>query len=397
MYSQLMSGFDLRTVFASISAQLVADFERTAQIAHLGGRGTAREDGIRNFLDKYLPRRYTLGHGEVLHSTNRRSRQCDLIIYDADRCPLLLVDSHSVYPLESVFGTIEVKSVLTSEELDRAFENVASVKRLASEGTISIGGPGFDYSVPRPTPIGVIIAYKSNRTLQAILDQYVALEKASASPRLSPDIVVVLGEGVISRPELRANYNKIDPTVLANPPILRLAKKHTLLRFYLELLQQLNSLYPEELDLGRYLRMPRLVGEHRFRIVNDFTQSDFFQYAEDGSVLRALRFTDSGVNKILAYCQDRAAVTFEQFVLASTGAAPSRLPALVTKRLVKVFNPYNRMMLAENVLGIVEIDGEWYLVDLGAFDETVDVEEDPDPDLSEVFMSTPSGIVRRRW
>jgi hypothetical protein len=121
--------------------------------------------------------------------------------------------------------------------------------------------------------------------------------------------------------------------------------------------------------------------------VNDLIQSDFLQYAEDGSVSRALRFTISGVEKILTYCQGQAVTTFEQFVLESTGAMPAGLPDIITKRSVKIFNPRNRMILAENILGIVEIDAEWYLIDLGAFDESVDVEEDPDPDLSDQRFS----------
>lgn len=51
------------------------------------------------------------------------SRQVDIVIYDAFACPKLPVDdSAAIFPIESVFGAIEVKSDLSSGELQGAYE-----------------------------------------------------------------------------------------------------------------------------------------------------------------------------------------------------------------------------------------------------------------------------------
>jgi hypothetical protein len=142
-----MAGFDIRAVFAALSHSLQADFQRTAQIGHNGGKGGTREDSVRTFLRDYLPTRYAIGQGEILHWSNQRSRQCDAVIFDGSRCPRLLIDpAHSVFPLESVYGVLEVKSDLSASELEKSFENSRSVKGLVPKGTIVVSGGGQPFS-----------------------------------------------------------------------------------------------------------------------------------------------------------------------------------------------------------------------------------------------------------
>lgn len=130
---------DLRSVFFNIGLELQAKFRLSAQVNHNGGKGAVREDAFAGFLREYLPKRYSVGSGEVVSSENRVSRQCDIVIYDAEQCPRLLAsDSHSIFPIESVYGVVEVKSTLTSEELRKAYDVVRSVKSLASTRSFTL-------------------------------------------------------------------------------------------------------------------------------------------------------------------------------------------------------------------------------------------------------------------
>ena len=99
---------------------------------HMGNRGLAREEVIEQFLRPLLPKCYGLGKGEVFSANGDTSKQIDIVIYD-DIFSVVFFKEQDVqlFPCESVFGTIEVKSNLTAEELGRSIENIRSVKKLA--------------------------------------------------------------------------------------------------------------------------------------------------------------------------------------------------------------------------------------------------------------------------
>src|SRR5690348_6721942 len=140
---------NLRNVFKAISEKFAAEFKISSQFKHPVGKGDNREAALREFLKEYLPKRYSVGRGEIISSGNIVSKQCDIVIYDAEFCPSLIVsEHHALYPLESVYGVIEVKSTLTAQDLDMAYENIRSVKELVRDehfrlsstaGVVSVG------------------------------------------------------------------------------------------------------------------------------------------------------------------------------------------------------------------------------------------------------------------
>jgi hypothetical protein len=95
-------------------------------------KGTANENALRNLLVKFLPKRYSIGSGIVIDKDGNYSRQVDIIIYDSDFHPELFSQgaAASLFPADVVYATIEIKTTLTKDEMTKAMENVASVKRL---------------------------------------------------------------------------------------------------------------------------------------------------------------------------------------------------------------------------------------------------------------------------
>lgn len=177
---------DLKKVFSAIGNQMLADFDSIhSQIRHLGERGGEREQGLKSFLETYLPSRYTVSNGEIVDDSGETSRQCDLVIYDKSNCPLLLAGKeYRVFPAEPVFAVVEVKSVLTSEELRDAVEKIRAAKRLTREnGTVA----------------GIIFAYKSGRKNDPMGQIASQLQKLNSEvgPRLHTDLICVLDSGVI--------------------------------------------------------------------------------------------------------------------------------------------------------------------------------------------------------
>ena len=114
-------------------AKIVAHrFEETNLYSHNLTKGEVRERVVRDFLRPFLPTCYGLGSGEVFSSEGNNSKQIDIVIYDAVFSTILRLDENSfLFPCESVFGSIEVKSNLkTQAVLKNAIANIQSLKSL---------------------------------------------------------------------------------------------------------------------------------------------------------------------------------------------------------------------------------------------------------------------------
>lgn len=159
---------DLKVAFHAIGKQMLADFEGVhTQIKHAGKRGSERELGLMQFLQSYLPARYALSSGEIVDVEGNTSHECDLVIYDPQKCPLLLASKdYRVFPAEPVFAIVEVKSVLTTTELEDAMRKIAAVKKLRRRNG-SIAGIVFAYKSGRKTnPMSTIASHMIQRVRQ---------------------------------------------------------------------------------------------------------------------------------------------------------------------------------------------------------------------------------------
>jgi hypothetical protein len=118
------------------AAKLTADLENSNLFAQMGDRGSHREMIIKNFLRPFLPECYGLSSGEVFSADGAQSAQIDVVVYDAVFSAVLFRNqNHSLFPAESVFGAVEVKSELNSAELERACQNSSRLKSLQRPAT----------------------------------------------------------------------------------------------------------------------------------------------------------------------------------------------------------------------------------------------------------------------
>jgi hypothetical protein len=89
-------------------------------ISHPSEKGRSLEIHVHNILRDFLPSEYGLSTGFVVWLSPdgvRMSSQLDIIIYDAIRFgPLIRLDACEVFPLEAVYGYIEVKASLKSSK-----------------------------------------------------------------------------------------------------------------------------------------------------------------------------------------------------------------------------------------------------------------------------------------
>lgn len=109
-------------------------------ITHAGEKGRALEAEVANFLRGLLPAEYGISTGFVVYHTKegpKLSPQLDIIIYDAIRSgPIARLSTCDVFPLEAVYGYIEVKSSIqsssdnASEPADNSIEKCLNQNRI---------------------------------------------------------------------------------------------------------------------------------------------------------------------------------------------------------------------------------------------------------------------------
>lgn len=388
---------DVRKVFEAISLELTANFNKSVQIKHSGGKGSNREDTFVEFLKDYLPGKYGVGRGEVITSENDVSGELDIVIYDKDHCPLFIKsDSHSIYPRESVFGAISMKSHLDSEELKDAYNNIVSLKKIMPEkGFSKSSNSGMISGFSPVVPVTAIFAYSANRSLEAIAKQVKELDKGLENLNLRPDFVVVLGLGIVG-PEGRIRnqfnqYNLPDKPDRVSP--LRAAGRHTLLRFYMQFLDELNSITQPDLDLNSYFNMPSKVGKYKVR-------------KHDHLAIQFPGESEASVKKITFECIDRIVngsikVTLQQHYLNHLGSVPQGMEEkMILSNYVYEYNPENKppiqFYVDDNGKAVIDencfqpffiyVDGNGYAIDFNSLSKS-DFEDNPDFTIDELFSS----------
>lgn len=154
-------------------------FRRTARIKQPEETGLQREKEIRNVLEKYLPKRCSLGKGIVESADGERSLGQDVVIYDAMVCPLLFGgEDQGVYPIESVYAAIEVKSYLDSPTLKDSVKKIESVKRLRKRRGRGAPMPGMTYKgMTTPMLFGAVFAYKGKTDIATLAAQLSKVNK----------------------------------------------------------------------------------------------------------------------------------------------------------------------------------------------------------------------------
>ena len=118
----------LSRILGFTAAELKAKFDTLRDaIKHDGVVGIEGENIVSAFLRDRLPAAIGVTTGEVIDVQGRRSKQIDVLLYDALRTPMLFTgekkDTHLV-PAEGVLAVVEVKTRLRSRDLEGCLANL---------------------------------------------------------------------------------------------------------------------------------------------------------------------------------------------------------------------------------------------------------------------------------
>jgi len=135
-------------------------------IAHEGLKGRIREMFVEDLVAPLLPSFVGVGTGKIIDSEGGQSAECDVVIYDRDTMPpLMLGQREALFPIESVLYSIEVKTTLNPDELRDATAKAKQVKELKNLPPRYPNGQGYDTALRidkeslRPAPVCCLFAF----------------------------------------------------------------------------------------------------------------------------------------------------------------------------------------------------------------------------------------------
>jgi hypothetical protein len=167
----------LDEIFRAVAGQMQADFQATRRLVrHKGLKGKAAENNlVATFLGRYLPATLTIRqNAEIVSSAGDVSTECDVLICDPSTPPLWSANNVEIVPVESIYGLIEVKSVLSSRDLRDAWAKTVAIKRYPKTAwipsdrllkpVVELYGKQWEYF---PT-VGFVLAFTSRSSLKTL-------------------------------------------------------------------------------------------------------------------------------------------------------------------------------------------------------------------------------------
>lgn len=180
------------SIFQEASKKLRQDFERIKNLPHQGEKGREAENILKTFLSEHLPKRFNVCSGFILDRNDNVSRQTDVIVFDANSCPILeTFEDNLIIPSDNAVAVIEVKSNLTEKDILDAAEKIAQIKVLNKS---KIDLPPGPWNIKT---IGILFAFKSTLSLETVSKHY---HSTIATYGLGKhiDYIFILDEGMIS-------------------------------------------------------------------------------------------------------------------------------------------------------------------------------------------------------
>ncbi|MYM95266.1 DUF6602 domain-containing protein [Duganella vulcania] len=167
--------------FSYVEELLLARAKVQQTSGHNLHKGTPREAFIADFLAGHIGEGIGIGTGEVIDARSQSGKirnQMDVVLYD-ERIPRFDMGADiSLFPIEGVKATIEVKSILQEKDIKQACEAAERISAL---------DPQWPEGQEQPrVPRRFLVAYSSAVTLDTIFEWLVKYYKAAEIVR--PDM-----------------------------------------------------------------------------------------------------------------------------------------------------------------------------------------------------------------
>ena len=257
--------------------------------------GEARERFLKEYLQEKLPGRIGIDRGIIISTkSDEQSKQVDLVLYDREKCPMIYNQGDAkLFPVEAVYGAIEVKSRLSKDKLEQGFNNIVSAKDRLMRGRIARNGQEHYM-------LGVIFAYElCDNSLDTLRDNLIELEK-DVDPWLWPDLIIVNNQGLIYRSGIKDDLRRAN---LEQWPLMAIHFEHdTLFEAFVQINDFLTFAESEPVILRMYKELPKHVGKHYISGADRYLN-------ENG---KPVSFSSDFIDKVYQYGQEKGSLSLEE-------------------------------------------------------------------------------------
>jgi len=343
--SKQVEFYGLHRELRYLQTDMLNEFEKSKDIKHIRDLGKAREIILENFLvgTGLLPRKYGINSisARVVAPTGHYSKELDIVIYNNQETVFLMRRNNALeyYPRECVFGAIQVKSKLGKTEIEDAFANIASYKKLYDD--IQPFAGFFVGSAPPTTAgFGIIFAYDSDLEWMQIISE-IKGQSALYEKTRWPNAIFVLSKGFfLFGNESRGCFTNTDIVSNATDQIHGHPDRDgsTLFNLYTLLMELLQNTKSSQLNINSYYNLPHTTENLSY----EFAMGAFAETSKcerHGSFLR--KISEDKLQHLIAYCTGKTprnwiSITREIYDLPEDKAAEARQPGDVY-----VYNPEN--------------------------------------------------------
>lgn len=353
-------------------AKMTSDFENSKDIKHPRDLGAARESILRKFLSEggYTPKMYSISSKSVrvASETGHLSAEIDIAFFD-EKTSLTLMkreDVYEVYPAESVYGVIQVKSILTADELRSALKNIFSFKRLRRAAPRPSGFKIISSASKSDQGFGVIFAYSSNIKWMEIIR--ILEEHARKNPKSTmPNSVFILDRGFFFfGDEKRYAFSNEEIESLSEPIVYGFPDRDgsCLYQFQASLLRLLRGTAIGQTDLDRYFRLPLVSDDYSYRF-HFGAMAEMAVCKEHGDYAR--KISSDSLEKIIRICSESAPINWIKATNIAYGLPDDDEAYRRQPGVVRIYNPDN-LPLSEILIQGVGDPGEGRKIRAIAFD-----------------------------
>jgi hypothetical protein len=162
--------------------------------------GRAREIFAADLLRDHLPRRVSIGRGEVIDSRGNNAGELDGLLLDNHR-PNFRIGGELYVPAESAIGVIDVKTSLAGRNLTDALGKIARLKSLQRTNHHGFYRTSGVERVPVPprSPAGFIVAFQGPERTELLERLFNEADEQVRNDYLQygPEVLAVLGKGAV--------------------------------------------------------------------------------------------------------------------------------------------------------------------------------------------------------
>lgn len=303
---------------------IIESYKRTKPISHPRDKGDQREEILRHFLLKHglIPEKYGVSAGStrVVAPSGHMSPELDVLLYNRSEAVVLkrFEGTLDYFPIESVHGTIQVKSKLTKTSLREGLDNIRAFKSLKPSINLEQNVGGLTFASGLYRRFGILFAYEYELEWKTVCDEIRKYMK-TCPVELLPNAIFILDAGhfFIGTEDKYCVHQK--DFIGVDNPIIHGFPDHSgscLLQFYTVLMELMRKSVAGSPNIDSYIRLPLTAGEYSYSY-SFGAFSEIGKCSTHGTFLK--RLTEKKIEKIVEFARTCEAVNWIQAIEIAQG------------------------------------------------------------------------------